>query len=332
METPSIWILNIGVITILNDMNLLNEISARIDLLQKEDTGSFGDAFGHLQKAYEFFKNLKQHNSNEFNDVVYRTNQAYEGFLKEGATKLLKNDLSRKKTHEIEKLLTENKWINERIRKYIEFYRQNWRNDSTHDYKAVFNKSEALIAISSVATFSLIILNQVIDSLRLRIVNDEVLEYFKKLRKKFDQNNLDIFVRLFLQEFEENKSKLNGNLIDSFEILLSLVADNYFSFKIVERNLQIDSYYSHYLLSNQQSCISIYAIITGIKDLEYQALIEKIQHDLKISKCKVSYIYLFDKQLNEKFYFTSLIRFKHGKSMKDIIYYGLAKTLHSLMN
>jgi hypothetical protein len=66
-------------------MNLIEEISKRVEMLQKEYPGAFIEAFGNLQKAIEFLNNLQKQNSNEFNDVFYRTNQAYEGFLKEGS-------------------------------------------------------------------------------------------------------------------------------------------------------------------------------------------------------------------------------------------------------
>jgi len=148
-----------------------------MDLLQeiKEKTTSIPDpkvrtgveaAVTHIAVAERWFQRARSEYSSEmFNDVIYRSNQAFEGMLKEAFSVLKKQDASKKTPSEIEKSLKADKIFTSRVLDRFENYRTEWRNPSTHDHRLVFNEQEALLAIISVSAFAVILIDQLIESI-----------------------------------------------------------------------------------------------------------------------------------------------------------------------
>ena len=112
-------------------------------------------AFGHLNRG--------QSTSDEtaFTDVIYRTNQAFEGSVKEAYRVLAGKNPDKKKPYEIEQYLESKGVFRSRVLSQFTTYRTEWRNPSTHDYKLSFDESEAFLAIVSVSAFACLVLAQI---------------------------------------------------------------------------------------------------------------------------------------------------------------------------
>ena len=94
-------------------------------------------AFKHLARGQELGKQTA------FTDAIYRTNQAFEGSIKEAYRVLAGKDPGEVKPFEIEKYLEGNNVFRQRVLKQFSGYRREWRNPSTHDHILDFDEHEA---------------------------------------------------------------------------------------------------------------------------------------------------------------------------------------------
>ena len=100
-----------------------------------------------------------------FTDAIYRTNQAFEGSVKEAYRVLTGKDPARQTPHNIEKYLEENNIFRDRVLKQLTTYRTEWRNPSTHNYQLDFDEDEAFLAIANVSAFACLLLDQIAEEL-----------------------------------------------------------------------------------------------------------------------------------------------------------------------
>jgi hypothetical protein len=131
---------------------------------------------GHIEVAFEHLaRGQLQKVDSAFTDAIYRTNQAFEGSIKEAYRVLAAKDPGKKTPFEIEKYLQDNKIFRDRVLTQFTNYRTEWRNPSTHDYSLDFDEDEAFLAIVSVSAFSKLLIDQIIEKLNFSAVT-EVLE------------------------------------------------------------------------------------------------------------------------------------------------------------
>lgn len=99
-----------------------------------------------------------------FNDVIYRTNQAYEGILKEAYGLLANQDGRKLRTAELEKHFAKESILSPRVSDAFQKYRQDWRNPSTHDHRLSFTEQDAMLALSTISTFVYLLVDQMIET------------------------------------------------------------------------------------------------------------------------------------------------------------------------
>ncbi len=116
-------------------------------------------AFRHLSRGQEF------DDDTAFTDAIYRTNQAFEGSVKEAYRVLAGHDPAKKRPYDIESYLEQNNVFRSRVLSQLTTYRTQWRNPSAHDYKLDFDESEAFLAIVSVSAFACLLLDQIAERL-----------------------------------------------------------------------------------------------------------------------------------------------------------------------
>ncbi|WP_292389983.1 hypothetical protein [Methanosarcina sp. UBA5] len=116
----------------------------------------------HLETAERHFEREKQGEDYLFTDVVYRSNQAFEGSLKEAYRVLTGNQPEKLTPYKIEQYLEQNAILQERVLSLFTNYREEWRNKSTHDYKLYFSEQEAFLAVVNICAFFNILLDQMI--------------------------------------------------------------------------------------------------------------------------------------------------------------------------
>lgn len=118
----------------------------------------------HIEIAERHFDQGRVSGDYLYTDVIYRTNQAFEGALKEGYRVLAGCAPSQKKPFEIENHFGVKGVLKGRVLSQFTTYRKEWRNQSTHDYQLLFSSQEALLAIVSVSAFFNILLDQMLET------------------------------------------------------------------------------------------------------------------------------------------------------------------------
>lgn len=230
-------------------MDVLKLIESQIEDISKVEASLFlGLILNHLDRAEIYYQSGKK-DAHYYNDVVYRTNQAFEGALKE-AYKVLggktDEETTRKTPNDIEKYLKENNVFKERVLKLFENYRQEWRNKSTHDYKLVLDEHEAFLALINVSSFVHMLLKQVQEKLayneeKAKEHNVETKTQFAKITGNKQESLIEKLVNIlksFLSELvhgeDINEEELMGKL---YAFLEKLDAD----FKVhIEQKISIN--------------------------------------------------------------------------------------------
>lgn len=117
----------------------------------------------HIEMAERHFENGKKGDDYLFTDVIYRSNHAYEGSLKEAYQVLTGKQAERLSPNNIEEEFEKGTILTARVLQLFRNYRQEWRNKSTHDYMLCFSEQEAFLAIVNVCAFFNILLDQMIE-------------------------------------------------------------------------------------------------------------------------------------------------------------------------
>lgn len=174
-------------------MDLVYEIRNKLEVLKSEKSyDSISAAIRHIEMAERHLKRGQNENDEEcYNDVIYRTNQSFEGILKEVYTVLTGKKSTKMTTHQIERQLLKAKVLTKRVLDLFTNYRQNWRNPSTHDHRLLFHEQEAFLAIVNISAFVIILLDQIIETVNLEREREKVRKYKEPITKVIrDYRNL----------------------------------------------------------------------------------------------------------------------------------------------
>jgi hypothetical protein len=142
-------------------LKLIKEKSAAF--ITTEHFAGIGSVVAHIEIAERHLNQGQKGDDYLFNDVVYRTNQAFEGSLKEAYNVLTGKKPEKETLDYIVKHLESSKLLKERVRAFISVYRTEWRNKSTHDYKLYFSEQEAFLAIVNISAFFNILLDPMLE-------------------------------------------------------------------------------------------------------------------------------------------------------------------------
>jgi len=148
-------------------MNLIEILRTRVQVLPGGDhTAGLRAVLQHVEVAAAHL-NRGQETQDEtaFTDAIYRTNQAFEGSLKEAYRVLAGKDPNKTRPYDIELYFQQNATLRQRVLDQFTTYRTEWRNPSTHDYRLDFDEDEALLAIVSVCAFAIVLIDQIAEKL-----------------------------------------------------------------------------------------------------------------------------------------------------------------------
>jgi len=195
-------------------MDILQTIHDKIRLLP-QDNHVLGvkAVITHIETAEKYLLRAKKENDeNLFTDVIYRTNHAFEGILKEAYTILAEKDASKKTPNEIEQYLIDHNIFKPRLMDLFKNYRTEWRNPSTHDYKLFFSEQEAFLAIVNVSAFVSILLDQIVEKVNYRAEKEKAKDQALLIRGNItDYNKMPLQQKLtelflaFSQDFITSK-------------------------------------------------------------------------------------------------------------------------------
>lgn len=170
-------------------MDILASIEDQVKEIRKlSTTASVDQIITHIKRAEHYYSlGIKNKDENYFTDVVYRTNQAFEGSLRQSYMILAdktEEETAKKRTVDIESFLSANSIFNQRVLDLFSNYRKNWRNQSTHDFKLFFSESEALLAIVNVSAYIYVLFNQIIGKLAY-LKEEETIRKSHLIKKAF---------------------------------------------------------------------------------------------------------------------------------------------------
>ena len=159
-------------------MDLLQTIRTDIEAVPDGDhTAGLKSVLHHIEIAYRHLaRGQTEGEDSAFNDAIYRTNQAFEGSVKEAYRVLAEKDPSGKTPASIERYLEQKKIFKDRVLSQLKDYRTNWRNPSTHDYNLFFDQDEAFLAIISVSAFAKLLVRQISGYLSFKETREIVQE------------------------------------------------------------------------------------------------------------------------------------------------------------
>ena len=137
-------------------MNLVETLQKKIEVLGAgEYVPGLRAVLMHIETAFKHLsRGQRTDDQAAFTDAIYRTNQAFEGSIKEAYRVLAGQDPTKTRPFDIENYLEKNSVFRTRVLNQISSYRKEWRNPSTHDYKLDFDESEAFLAIVSVSALA----------------------------------------------------------------------------------------------------------------------------------------------------------------------------------
>jgi hypothetical protein len=129
----------------------------------------------HIDAAYNHLaRGQSREEETAFTDAIYRTNQAFEGSIKEAFHVLTDKDPQNMRPYDIEKYLEDQGVFRNRILSQFTNYRTQWRNPSTHDHKLTFDEDEAFLAIISVSAFIKLLIDQIAEALSFKATKKDL--------------------------------------------------------------------------------------------------------------------------------------------------------------
>lgn len=210
-------------------MDLLKLLKDKAEYFStSEDDRGISSVVSHIEIAERYCENGKSGDDYLFNDAIYRSNQAFEGALKEAYRIITGSNPERITPHKIEKHFEENKVLKERVLQLFTNYRTEWRNKSTHDYKLYFSEQEAFLAIVNISAFINILLDQMVEKRAYdKEINDLSKSPTTKELKLESKALIDIVVELLTSFSKEVPEKVSGaalSRITEMELIGSLTA------------------------------------------------------------------------------------------------------------
>ncbi|MEL6988608.1 MAG: hypothetical protein AAGK97_12360 [Bacteroidota bacterium] len=222
-------------------MDLINLIREKSKFFENDECYQGLQAIiTHIEIAERHFKKGKNGEEYFYTDVIYRTNQAFEGALKE-AYKIISSKRQKKITsYEIEKFLENENKLKERVLSLFTNYRKEWRNKSAHDYKLYFSDQEAFLAIVSICAFINILLDQMIEAYGIKEGKEEAKKIDFSLHQ--DRDILETISELLIQfsTITPSKAKSQGkaslilNEREMIGMLYSYIGESKLGFEVFQ--------------------------------------------------------------------------------------------------
>lgn len=197
-------------------MDIIAILQKKTSLLDSgEHSAGLKATLSHIETAFRHLtRGQKDEDQTAFTDAVYRTNQAFEGAIKEAYRVLTKKNPENVRPYDIESHFSKSGTFRQRVLDQFTNYRKEWRNPSTHDYKLDFNESEAFLAIVSVTAFSCLLLDEIAQQLAHDKEVAAVQEIADKVRNEVNVIDGDLLTRTvealkiyFLQHADQQVEK-----------------------------------------------------------------------------------------------------------------------------
>jgi hypothetical protein len=193
-------------------MDLLSEIERKMPTLVEHGAAEgVRSVVRHIRAAERYLLRGREDNDEElFNDVIYRTNQAFEGILKEAYAVIANKGGNKLSPHQIEEYFLKQQVLTSRVMDLFRNYRQQWRNPSTHDHRLIFSEQEALLAIVSISAFTNILLDQIIEVASFKREQEKAAKRREQIQEVLRTHPTSSFAERLLLLLNEFSDELEG--------------------------------------------------------------------------------------------------------------------------
>lgn len=258
----------------------------------------------HIEIAYKHFGRAQTDNDDTaFTDAIYRTNQAFEGSIKEAYRVIEDKDPQTKSPWEIEQYFEKNKVFRERVLALFTNYRKDWRNPSTHDYSLDFDEDEAFLAIVSVSAFAKLLIDQISEKLSFVAAQKDAIKADIKLERPATEPLVQRVIKLFL-EFSQHYSEAGATIMETEAQLMGALAGFFASISPdlklstgrVYRSTQ--SYYVDMEITRGDEIV-----LVELKRGKHQALVaqgvNQLTHYMRAAKATAGVLFLYSEKAKD---------------------------------
>lgn len=284
-------------------MDLSITLKLRIESLPKGTyTQGLNSIIQHIEVASRHLSR-GQDTSDEtaFTDSIYRTNQAFEGSLKEAFRVLAGQDPEKVRPFDIEKYFQEERVLRPRVLSQFTNYRKEWRNPSAHDYRLDFDEDEALLAIVNVSAFAIVLVDQITERIAFEQAKEIAISQIISIGKydSFMDRIIDLLEQFTIQFNQTHKdfSKVREvEIIGALSGFLSSTAldvESYLDMKLSpEKSARVDLL----LISGKEKIILEVKLLRGSKYLGSrltQSCIQQASIYMSISDITKAIVYVY---------------------------------------
>lgn len=286
-------------------MDLLRILRSKIDVLEEGDyIPGLRAVLLHIETASRhLLRGQEQEDETAFTDAIYRTNQAFEGSLKEAYRVLAGENPEKKRSFDIENYLEQHSTFRQRILAQFTNYRTEWRNPSAHDYKLDFDESEAFLAIVSVAAFACLVLDQITEQLSYLQAKTEAdtkqVEIQERLASVKDSDLLNRTAQI-LREFSHQQSSFNIDGSKRTEVQVSGQLAGFFASAAPDLEILSDyrissetSARADFIISDESSRVLIELKRAGSGRQLIDSGVAQVERYMLLSNIKAAILFLF---------------------------------------
>ncbi|NPE28601.1 hypothetical protein HNV12_11655 [Methanococcoides sp. SA1] len=209
-------------------MDLLKSINDKCNLFSDSEifTG-LKSVTTHIEIAEQHFENGIVGDDYYFTDVIYRCNQAFEGSLKEAYKVFSGKDSNKITPRAIEQYFEKNNILKNRVLTLFTNYRQEWRNESTHNYKLYFSNQEAFLALVNICAFFNILLDEMNFQTAYNREKKDILQNGDQLIETKGKPLIDEVIQILLEFSKTAPSRMKGSTMlhySEFDLIGSISA------------------------------------------------------------------------------------------------------------
>ncbi len=255
--------------------------------------------------ASHYDRGQKSGDETAFTDAIYRTNQAFEGSIKEAYRVLAGKDPNSVRPFDIENYFQQQDILRDRVLSQFSNYRTQWRNPSTHDYKLDFDDDEALLAIVTVTVFSIVMIDQIVERISYNQVKNSTTIQIQQVKSISFIDQIAIYIEQFntsfLSDHAGRKDIREVEILGSLKGFLSKVAPEISIYSVASISRE-----SRYRIDLQVSNTTDKIIIElkNLRGLEYRRRIREaifqVQNYMAQSGINQAIIYGFHSENSEQ--------------------------------
>ena len=284
-------------------MDLITILRSRIEGLPEGGyTQGLNAVVQHIEVAVRhLMRGQSTDDDTAFTDAIYRTNQAFEGSLKEAFRVLAARDPANERPFDIENYLQQQSVLRPRVLSQFTNYRKEWRNPSAHDYRLDFDEDEALLAIVTVSAFAIVLIDQITERIAFEQAQETAAsqsvsdEEFHSLTDRV-VNLLEQFTEQFNQTHKDRSDTRETEVMGALSGFLSSTASDLEYYMEVKLSSEKSGIADFLLVSDTEKLILEVKLLRGSKFVNSRLVkdyINRVSNYIAISNIPKAIVYVY---------------------------------------